>query len=66
MLQAWADEWGVTHERVRQLRIESGVPQRGAYNEEIAEAILDIIRQVVAVLPLLEHTKRSTYWIRKI
>ncbi len=44
MLQAWADEWGVTHERVRQLRIESGVPQRGAYNEEIAEAILDIIK----------------------
>lgn len=44
MLQTWADEWGVTHERVRQLRIESGVPQRGAYNEETAEAILDIIR----------------------
>ena len=44
MLQAWADEWGVTHERVRQLRIESGVPQRGAYNEEIAESILDIIK----------------------
>jgi len=44
MLQSWADEWGVTHERVRQLRIESGVPQRGAYNEETAEAILEIIR----------------------
>lgn len=44
MLQAWAEEWGVTHERVRQLRIESGVPQRGAYNEETAEAILEIIR----------------------
>ena len=44
MLQEWADEWGVTHERVRQLRIESGVPQRGAYNEETAEAILEIIR----------------------
>lgn len=44
MLQTWADEWGVTHERVRQLRIESGVPQRGAYNEETAAAILDIIR----------------------
>jgi len=44
MLQTWADEWGVTHERVRQLRIESGVPQRGAYNEETAEAILEIIR----------------------
>jgi hypothetical protein len=43
MLQSWADEWGVTHERVRQLRIESGVPQRGAYNEETAEAILEII-----------------------
>lgn len=44
MLQAWADEWGVTHERVRQLRIQSGVPQRGAYNEETAETILDVIR----------------------
>ena len=44
MLQEWADEWGVTHERVRQLRIESGVPQRGAYNEETAQAILEIIR----------------------
>jgi len=44
MLQSWADVWGVTHERVRQLRIESGVPQRGAYNEETAEAILEIIR----------------------
>lgn len=44
MLQEWADEWGVTHERVRQLRIQSGVPQRGAYSEEVAEAILDIIR----------------------
>ena len=44
MLQQWADEWGVTHERVRQLRIESGVPQRGAYNEETAESILEIIR----------------------
>lgn len=44
MLQDWADEWGVSHERVRQLRIESGVPQRGAYNEEIAESILEIIR----------------------
>jgi len=44
MLQEWADEWGVTHERVRQLRIESGVPQRGAYNEETAEAILEIIK----------------------
>ena len=43
MLQTWADEWGVTHERVRQLRIESGVPQRGAYNEETAQAILEII-----------------------
>ena len=43
MLQTWADEWGVTHERVRQLRIESGVPQRGAYNEETAKAILEII-----------------------
>ena len=43
MLQDWADEWGVTHERVRQLRIESGVPQRGAYNEETAQAILEII-----------------------
>jgi len=44
MLQTWADEWGVTHERVRQLRIESGVPQRGAYNEETASAILEIIK----------------------
>lgn len=44
MLQEWADEWGVTHERARQLRIQSGVPQRGAYNEETAEAILEIIR----------------------
>jgi len=44
MLQTWADEWGVTHERVRQLRIESGVPQRGAYNEETAESILEIIK----------------------
>ena len=44
MLQEWADEWGVTHERVRQLRIESGVPQRGAYNQETAEAILEIIK----------------------
>ena len=44
MLQEWADEWGVTHERVRQLRIESGVPQRGAYNQETAESILEIIR----------------------
>jgi len=43
MLQTWADEWGVTHERVRQLRIESGVPQRGAYNEETAQSILEII-----------------------
>ena len=44
MLNEWAEEWGVTHERVRQLRIASGVPQRGAYNEETAEAILEIIR----------------------
>ena len=44
MLQEWADEWGVTHERARQLRILSGVPQRGAYNEETAKAILEIIR----------------------
>ena len=44
MLNDWAEEWGVTHERVRQLRIASGVPQRGAYNEETAEAILEIIR----------------------
>lgn len=44
MLQEWADEWGVTHERVRQLRIESGVPQRGAYNEETAQSILEIIK----------------------
>tara|TARA_B100001564_G_C20649497_1_gene676119 strand:+ start:1294 stop:1941 length:648 start_codon:yes stop_codon:yes gene_type:complete len=44
MLQSWADEWGVTHERVRQLRIESGVPQRGAYNADIADSILEIIK----------------------
>ena len=44
MLNDWAEEWGVTHERVRQLRIASGIPQRGAYNEETAEAILNIIR----------------------
>ena len=44
MLNDWAEEWGVTHERVRQLRIASGIPQRGAYNEDTAQAILDIIR----------------------
>tara|TARA_R100000734_G_C3319178_1_gene114523 strand:+ start:2711 stop:3352 length:642 start_codon:yes stop_codon:yes gene_type:complete len=44
MLNDWAEEWGVTHERVRQLRIASGVPQRGAYNEDTANTILDIIR----------------------
>lgn len=44
MLNDWAEEWGVTHERVRQLRIASGIPQRGAYNEETAESILEIIR----------------------
>ncbi len=44
MLREWADEWGVTHERVRQLRIESGVPSRSAYNENVADAIIEIIQ----------------------
>lgn len=44
MLNDWAGEWGVTHERVRQLRIASGVPQRGAYNEDTANTILEVIR----------------------
>ena len=44
MLNDWAEEWGVTHERVRQLRIASGIPQRGAYNEDTANTILEVIR----------------------
>ena len=35
---------GCNSKGIEQLRIESGVPQRGAYNEETAQAILEIIR----------------------
>ena len=42
-LALWAEEWGVSDERVRQLREQAGVAPRSAYNSEIAKIVLDRI-----------------------
>lgn len=42
-LSLWAEEWGVSDERVRQLREQAGIAPRSAYNSEIAQIVLDRI-----------------------
>jgi hypothetical protein len=42
-LSDWADEWGVTDERVRQLREQAGVAPRSAFNSEIADIVIQRI-----------------------
>ena len=44
-LSLWAEEWGVSDERVRQLREQAGVAPRSAYNSEIAQIVLDRIAE---------------------
>ncbi len=44
-LSLWAEEWGVSDERVRQLREQAGIAPRSAYNSEIAQIVLDRISQ---------------------
>ena len=44
-LSLWAKEWGVSDERVRQLREQAGVAPRSAYNSEIAQIVLDRIAE---------------------
>ena len=44
-LALWAEEWGVSDERVRQLREQAGVAPRSAYNSEIAEIVLNRIAE---------------------
>ena len=44
-LSLWAEEWGVSDERVRQLREQAGVAPRSAYNSEIAEIVLTRIAE---------------------
>ena len=44
-LSLWAKEWGVSDERVRQLREQAGVAPRSAYNSEIAEIVLTRIAE---------------------
>ncbi len=43
-LREWASEWGLSHERVRQLREQLNVPPRGSFNKEIAMEIIEYIR----------------------
>ncbi len=44
-LSLWAQEWGVSDERVRQLREQAGIAPRSAYNSEIAQIVLDRIAE---------------------
>ena len=44
-LSLWAKEWGVSDERVRQLREQAGVAPRSAYNSEIADIVLNRIAE---------------------
>lgn len=44
-LSLWAEEWGVSDERVRQLREQAGIAPRSAYNSEIAQIVLDRIAE---------------------
>ena len=44
-LSLWAEEWGVSDERVRQLREQAGVAPRSAYNSEIAQIVLNRIAE---------------------
>ena len=44
-LSLWAQEWGVSDERVRQLREQAGIAPRSAYNSEIAEIVLTRIAE---------------------
>mgnify|MGYP005992996261 FL=1 len=44
-LSLWAQEWGVSDERVRQLREQAGIAPRSAYNSEITQIVIDRIAE---------------------
>jgi len=43
-LRQWGKEWGISYERVRQLKEQIGLPPRGSFDEQIAEEIIEFIR----------------------
>jgi hypothetical protein len=43
-LREWGKEWGISYERVRQLKEQIGLPPRGSFDMETAEEIIEFIR----------------------
>lgn len=43
-LREWGAEWGLSHERVRQIKEKVGIPPRGVFNQQIANEIVEYIR----------------------